>query len=136
MIDDGSQAQSRQGPGWFGKRPLIVSERRGGTRRRSDSAEALEEPGANGTDLRAERELINARDRARAQIRAELARHRPLADAHLALELIALSMLRFGTEAGPDGFCVVDESGDTAPWRDGANARLMVPELIAYLRRK
>jgi len=95
----------------------------------------IEQPETNGMDLRAERELVSARDRARAQIRAELARHRPIADAHLALEQIALSMLRFGTDAGPDGFCV-DESGDTALWGDGANGRLMVPELIAYLRRK
>jgi endonuclease YncB( thermonuclease family) len=86
---------------------------------------------------RAPKELASARERARGEIRAELARQRPIEDARVALELIAESALRFPPDAGALGYRVVDENGATrVAIRDGAEADFTIRDLVADLRGK
>jgi endonuclease YncB( thermonuclease family) len=88
-------------------------------------------------DPRAPKELASARERARGEIRAELARQRPIDDARVALELIAESALRFPLDAGPLGYRVVDENGaPRVARRDGVEADYTISDLVADLRHK
>ena len=94
--------------------------------------DALDHP-----DPRAPKELASARERARGEIRAELARQRPIEDARVALELIAESALRFPVDAGPLGYRVVDENGaPRVATRDGVVADFTIRDLVADLRQK
>ena len=94
--------------------------------------DALDRP-----DPRAPKELASARERARGEIRAELARQRPIEDARVALELIAESALRFPLDAGPLGYRVVDENGaPRVASRDGVHADFTIRDLVADLRQK
>lgn len=94
--------------------------------------DALDRP-----DPRDPRELASARERARGEIRAELARQRPIEDARVALELIAESALRFPVDAGPLGYRVVDENGaPRVTTRDGVVADFTIRDLVADLRLK
>lgn len=90
----------------------------------------------HGSDPRAPNELAGARDRARGEIRAELARQRPIDDARVALELIAESALRFPLDAGPLGYRVVDENGNPRRTPDGRATEFTIRDLVADLRRK
>src|SRR3954454_20740293 len=82
-------------------------------------------------------ETKKAREQARTEIRAGLVRLGAIDDARTALELIAESALRYGPDAGPLGYRIVDETGETRVIaRDGVKTPFTIGDLVGELRHK
>src|SRR4051812_21848065 len=78
-----------------------------------------------------------ARESARREIDAALARMGAIDDARTALALIAESALRYGADAGARGYRIVNENGEPRVSSGGGQAGdFTIAELVAELRRK
>jgi hypothetical protein len=77
------------------------------------------------------------RERIRNEIREELAKHKPVETARMALELLAEISIRFVEEDGSAGYQVLDQNGrPRAKVVDGKAVDLTIPDLVAELRDK
>src|SRR4051812_33832821 len=77
------------------------------------------------------------RERIRDEIREELAKHKPVETARMALELLAEISIRFVEEDGSAGYQVLDQNGrPRTKVVDGKAVDLAIPDLVADLRDK